>query len=61
MKKSYIVRAVGQTYYWIDIEADSEEEAMELAEEYDGSGWVEENDYDFNITSAEERVTKESI
>jgi len=41
----YEVRTVLNTYAWIEIEADSEEQAQELAQKGDWTGWKADTDW----------------
>jgi hypothetical protein len=53
--KKYIVSANSISHYEIKVMANSEEEAMDKADQIDGSEWTEIiGDGDWNPTSAEE-------
>ena len=45
-KKKYSVMAVMESYCYLDVEATSKEEALEIAQDTDGGEFVEENEYD---------------
>lgn len=52
--KTYIIyaeRIISETF---EIEANSEEEALEKATEADNNDWVSKNDIDWQITSVKE-------
>lgn len=38
----YIVFAENTTYYWMEVEANSADEANKIAEESDGADWTED-------------------
>jgi len=53
--KKYIVSANSISHYELEVMANSEEEAMDKADQIDGSKWTEIiGDGDWNPTSAEE-------
>ena len=52
--KTYIVYAERVISETLEIEANSEQEALDKAIEADNSDWVSENDIDWQITSARE-------
>jgi len=53
--KKYIVSANSISHYELEVMANSEEEAMDKADQIDGSEWTEIiGDGDWNPTSAEE-------
>lgn len=39
----YIVYAENTTYYWMEVEANSLDEANKIAEESDGADWTEDS------------------
>lgn len=55
--KKYVVRANSISHYELEVMANSEEEAMDKADQIDGSEWIEiVGDGDWNPISAEEVV-----
>ena len=52
--KTYIVYAERVVSETLEIEANSEQEALDKAIEADNSDWVSENDINWQITSARE-------
>ena len=56
MKKTFRVQAEVITYCYIDVEADSIEEANEIAGQIDGGDFISSDEGDFNILDS---LTKE--
>ena len=54
MKKKFRVYAVIEQDLYVDIEAESEEEALEIAENMDGGDFEQDTGGDFRITYADE-------
>ena len=54
MKKTYTVHAESTTDYTIEIEAESREEAMEIASGMDGGDFIENGLGSWDITDATE-------
>jgi|LakMenEpi03Aug12_release.lakeMendotaPanAssembly.Ray.scaffolds.fasta_scaffold5323472_1 hypothetical protein len=53
--KTYKVWAVMETYLYAHVEANSEAEAMAIAQDMDGSEFIGGDDGDWKIYSAEEQ------
>lgn len=62
-KKTYRVLATMETDLYLDVEANSKEEAIEIAESTDGGEFIEDgggswNVYDANLLTAKEKKQK---